>query len=214
MHKSNILCHRGVWSEKNNQNSFESLKHALVEGFSIETDIRDCNSKLVISHDPPSNKNKLISFDSILELYSQLNCNNQTIGINIKSDGIGRKIKKALSDYNIKNYFTFDMSIPETIQYINLDLIFFSRISDYEIYPVCPDLSNGLWVDAFKDEWYLESESELENIFSSNKKVCFVSSELHNRDYNKQWDMIKKFLPNENFFLCTDYPYKAEEYFK
>tara|TARA_Y100000385_G_C12980281_1_gene588107 strand:- start:30 stop:671 length:642 start_codon:yes stop_codon:yes gene_type:complete len=211
MNKSNILCHRGLWSKKNSQNSFQSLKKAFAEGFSIETDIRDCNSKLVISHDPPNNIDKLISFESILDLYNTLNCENQTIGINIKSDGIGEQIKKSLLDYNIKNYFTFDMSLPETIKYINLDLTFLSRMSEYESSPVFSDLSSGFWLDTFKNEWY--SDSVLKNIFSFNKKICFVSSELHNRDYKKQWHMIKKYLPNNKIYLCTDHPYKAKEYF-
>ena len=211
MKKSNILCHRGMWSKRNNQNSIESFKRAFTEGFSIETDIRDSNSKLVVSHDPPINSDKSISFESVLELYNELNCKDQIIGINIKSDGIAAQVQKSLSEFNIKNYFTFDLSIPEMIKYINLDLIFLSRMSEYENHPSFSDLSNGIWLDAFNDEWY--SKSILNNLLYMNKNIFFVSSELHNREYSKQWDMIKKLLPNDKIFLCTDYPNKAKEYF-
>ena len=49
----NILAHRGCWGQSVKRNSFEALKRALEEGFGIETDFRDCNGVIVISHDPP-----------------------------------------------------------------------------------------------------------------------------------------------------------------
>ena len=211
MHRSNILCHRGLWTKKEEQNSFESLKKALVEGFSIETDIRDHNSKLVISHDSPKKFDKYIDFESLLEVYSTLNCKEQILGLNIKSDGIGQEIKQSLSDYDIKNYCTFDMSIPETLKYINQKLIFLSRMSEYERNTEFTELCNGYWLDAFNSEWY--SESILNNLLIMKKNIFFVSSELHCRDYNNQWKMIKNFLPSDKIFLCTDFPKKAEEYF-
>ncbi len=211
MKKSNILCHRGLWSKKNNQNSIESFKNAFSDGFSIEIDIRDYNSKLIVSHDPPTGLDKYMSFDLVLDLYNELDCKEQIIGINIKSDGIAEHVKDSLSEYNIKNYFTFDMSLPEMIKYINLDLVFLNRISEYENQNTFTELSGGIWLDAFKDEWY--SENFLKNLLNMNKNIFFVSSELHNRDYNKQWDLIKKLLPSDKVFLCTDHPYKAKEYF-
>ena len=47
----NILAHRGYWSEKNQQNSFQSFKDALDKGFGIETDFRDHDGKIFVSHD-------------------------------------------------------------------------------------------------------------------------------------------------------------------
>lgn len=211
MHKSNILCHRGYWAKKEEQNSFASLKKALVAGFSIETDIRDHNSKLIISHDPPNSSDKYIDFESLLEAYSALNCKNQILGLNIKSDGIGQEIKQALSVYDVQNYFTFDMSIPETLKYINQKLIFLSRLSEYERNSEFSELCYGYWLDAFNSEWY--TEPFLNNLISIKKNIFFISSELHGRDYNNQWKIIKKLLPNDKIFLCTDFPNKAEEYF-
>jgi len=211
MYRSNILCHRGLWTQKKEQNSFQSLKKALVAGFSIETDIRDHNSKLIISHDPPNNLDISIDFESLLEFYNTMNCKKQILGLNIKSDGIGQKIKQSLSDYDIKNYCTFDMSIPETLKYINQKLIFLSRMSEYERNTEFSELCNGYWLDAFNSEWY--SESVLNDLLAMKKNIFFVSSELHGREYNHQWKMIKKLLPSDKIFLCTDFPHKAEEYF-
>ena len=39
------------------------------------------------------------------------------LALNIKSDGISEILKKTLKKYSIKNYFVFDMSVPELIQY-------------------------------------------------------------------------------------------------
>ncbi len=46
-----ILAHRGIWNKKLKKNSLDALTLALDMGFGIETDIRDRNGVLVISHD-------------------------------------------------------------------------------------------------------------------------------------------------------------------
>ena len=52
MKKSSILAHRGLWQNVAAKNSISSIKLALVNGFGLETDIRDLDGELVISHDP------------------------------------------------------------------------------------------------------------------------------------------------------------------
>ena len=60
----NIIAHRGLWSEDVNfQNTKLAFQNALKNGFGIETDIRDSNGELVISHDvADKNAMKLIDF--------------------------------------------------------------------------------------------------------------------------------------------------------
>ena len=53
MDRCNILAHRGVWGSKEEQNSRSAIKHALAGGFGIETDIRDHDGQVVLSHDVP-----------------------------------------------------------------------------------------------------------------------------------------------------------------
>ena len=48
-----ILAHRGIWSDSKSANHPEALTRALEMGFGIETDLRDRNCELVVSHDPP-----------------------------------------------------------------------------------------------------------------------------------------------------------------
>ena len=46
-----IIAHRGFWLEKSEQNSLKAFKKAFENGFGVETDVRDFNGELVISHD-------------------------------------------------------------------------------------------------------------------------------------------------------------------
>ena len=211
MNKSNILCHRGFWSKKSSQNSLQSFEKAFSLGFGIEIDVRDYNSKLVVSHDPINSTNNVLLFKQVLELYTRTCCKDQIIGINIKSDGISQIVKKCLLTYNVSNYFTFDMSIPENLKYHQLNINFFSRISEYEKNPIFFDSCKGIWLDCFESEWY--SESLIQSILKKEKNICFVSSEIHNRNHKKQWKIIKPFIPNNKIFLCTDNAIEAKEYF-
>jgi glycerophosphoryl diester phosphodiesterase len=48
-----IIAHRGMWFNKHEQNTLVAFERALENGFGIETDFRDFNGSLVISHDLP-----------------------------------------------------------------------------------------------------------------------------------------------------------------
>ena len=47
-----ILAHRGRWRSPSEKNSEGAFRAALSAGYGIETDIRDFDGRLVISHDP------------------------------------------------------------------------------------------------------------------------------------------------------------------
>lgn len=206
----NILCHRGLWNRRDEQNTINSLIYAHNKGFGVELDLRDRGSQIVISHDIPSHKSEL--FVSYLnELKANQYNNYTTIAINIKADGLSRKIKDIINEYNISNYFTFDMSNPEMLCYNNNGVNFFTRISEYEMSPVLEKEAMGIWLDAFKNEWY--STEYIIKLVATGKRICFVSPELHGRAYNNQWQMIKNIKYN-NFFLCTDQPIKAKGFFR
>ena len=81
----NIISHRGFWNNQIKKNSFESFNKSLSLGFGIETDFRDFNGGLVISHDVP--KNDFIDSDRFFKLLSSYK-NSLPVAINIKSDGL------------------------------------------------------------------------------------------------------------------------------
>ena len=63
-----IIAHRGFWRKKTDQNTIGAFKLALNNHFGIETDIRDQNGQLVISHDIP--KTKSIRLSELFKIYS------------------------------------------------------------------------------------------------------------------------------------------------
>lgn len=49
-----ILAHRGYWLYKEEENTLDAFQRAYENGFGIETDVRDYNEQLVISHNIPA----------------------------------------------------------------------------------------------------------------------------------------------------------------
>ena len=142
------------------------------------------------------------------------NISSSLLALNVKSDGLQKLLKSILDRFKISNYFVFDMSIPDTIGYYNEGIRFFSRQSEYEPIPVFYDKCKGIWLDSFESIWYNE-ELILDHL-NNNKQVALVSPELHKRDYNEFWNMLKdnKIHQLKGVILCTDFPEKAKNFFK
>ena len=133
--------------------------------------------------------------------------------MNIKADGLQKELKRLLEEYDIENYFTFDMSIPDTIGYINENIKFYSRQSEYELTPAFYQEASGIWLDAFTSNWY--GAGLIYNHLNNNKKVAIVSPELHKRPHFQFWEYLKKekIYQEENVIICTDYPENAKAFF-
>lgn len=86
---------------------------------------------MVISHDIATKDS--LSLDKFLSLYYSYNIHsNSTLALNIKSDGLQEILKSKISQYNIQNYFFFDMSVPDALGYIKHGLNIFTRQSEYK----------------------------------------------------------------------------------
>jgi len=230
-----ILEHRAGWLDNNSikpinlPNSLEALSLSLQRLNGIETDIRDLNGRLVISHDLPG-KNSLL-LEDFFSLYSGVE-SHVMLALNIKCDGISRLLSNLIDRYQIKSYFTFDMSIPETIKYCRAGLSFFLRYSDFEQNPIIatPILyskCSGVIIDQFNYESSFVIEYDfLASLLDDNKFICIMSPELHLKNASKNshlviWSQYKKLfclLVDKGYcidrvFLCTDYPIKADTYF-
>lgn len=209
-----LLAHRGIWEREEEKNSLNSLKKAIEIGIGVETDVRDLNGEIVISHDLPNSKSlKLKKFlDSVK---NQKSFREVTYAWNIKSDGLNKNLKEILQDYRIlKNSFFFDMSFPtlylfsKTFSKENLA----TRASEFEKFPLMfYENCEWIWVDSFEGQWI--TEKEINSLFNDHKKVVFVSPELHKRDPKSFWKFLKKFK-NKEFYLCTDLTKEAKEFFK
>jgi len=209
----NIISHRGLWLDQIEKNSLVAFERSFSMGFGTETDIRDHLGQLVISHDPALVES--ISLIDFLVLYKKMG-NELPLALNIKSDGIAPLLKTVLKNYEIKSYFTFDMSVPELVRYNEENILFYTRHSDIEKNMLMLDQSSGIWLDSFGDDSWIDTEF-IKYVLSYNKPVCIVSSELHGRDPMLLWYRLKlarDLLDHGQFTLCTDLCMQAKNYFK
>lgn len=202
-----ILAHRGYWKSEEEKNTEIAFERAVRCGFGIETDVRDFQGKLVISHDLAD------SYSQPLEVFLAM-CRAQNIvcsvALNIKADGLCGLLKKTIEEYSQLNLFFFDMSVPEQVFYVECGMPVYTRQSDYEKEPVLYQEASGIWMDSWKESWI--RESCIEKHLEEGKAVGIISPEIHGRDPVPLWKMIRKFK-NRRILLCTDIPQKAEEYF-
>lgn len=206
-----ILSHRGYWKLESEKNKPIAFDRSFSQGFGTETDIRDYRGKLVISHDIADDNSMQLS--EFFELYKSFD-SNLPLALNIKSNGLQHALKNLLMKYGISNYFVFDMSVPDGLQYIAHNLISYSRQSEYELQPSFYQQARGIWLDEFERHWI--KKSILNEHLVAGKKICIVSPDLHNRKYEIEWREYKNFEQSFDvidIMLCTDHPEKARLFF-
>lgn len=204
-----LLAHRGIWHTLEEKNTRNALSLALTSGWGIETDIRDLNGELVISHDMPLTG--ALPLEAFLCDYSK-SSSQAMLALNIKADGLSKPLLALLEKYSINRYFCFDMSIPETLNYLSTGLNTYVRVSEYEQNDVLLGKSHGIWFDGFKSLTF--NSNNTQRWLLSGKGVCVVSPELHGRDPSAFWHSLKELpfelLMHPNFMLCTDHPDHVE----
>ena len=207
-----IISHRGYWKSSVEKNTKTAFERSFSLGFGTETDIRDFDGELVISHDVADRK--CMSFKDFIFLYKESINGTGTLALNVKADGLQEKAKVILENAGVENYFFFDMSIPDMLGYLNKNLNTFARYSEYEGFNALIHRVDGVWLDGFAYD--LVEENLIAFILSLNKKVCIVSPELHKREHLPMWAKLKSYgvtKKTENIILCTDLPEEAKEYF-
>lgn len=205
-----ILAHRGYWREPIEKNTPAALRRALDSGFGFESDIRDYRGKLVISHNiADENCQMAEEVFQWLAAYRDRYC----FAINIKADGLNGQLAGLLEKYGIRNYFAFDMSVPQMVEYADGGLTFFTRQSEVEPDPVMYDKAAGVWIDGF---WGVDwvTEELLQSHIAAGKTVCLVSPELHARAYTEFWAQLRSYkLDLGQVLLCTDRLGEAAAFF-
>lgn len=211
--RRNILAHRGYWKHIEDKNSLNAILMSLDKGYGIETDVRDMHGELVISHDPPSGKfSDYITLEHILDKYSEAGWHG-TLALNVKADGLADRINDLLKVHDISSYFVFDMSVPDTLLYLNSDIMVYSRVSEYEVFQDFDGRAGGIWIDCFTSSFNpLKLFIGLQNRTAN---AAFVSPELHGRDHEPFWRLMKEEIGNTSceIMLCTDFPDQAAHYF-
>jgi len=207
-----IISHRGYWKVPEEKNTMLAFERSFSFGFGIETDIRDLDGELVISHDPP--RRPATSARELFELYRRAGLPELPLALNMKSDGLHAMLDDLLAAYKITNYFVFDMSVPDTLAYIRRRMRVYTRQSDYETLPACYEDAAGVWLDEFTRHWI--SEPAIRGHVSRGKPVCVVSPELHGRPHLPVWEEYRSFgeiAGSPRMSLCTDFPEQAREFF-
>ncbi|MDA9287275.1 hypothetical protein N9P72_00075 [Amylibacter sp.] len=202
-----IISHRGYWKCADEKNTEIAFSRSFELGFGTETDVRDCIGKLVISHDMPDGSE--IKFEDFLSLVGS---EDRLLAMNIKSDGLAICLKNAMKNYNPKNWFVFDMSIPDMRAHISVGNPVFARMSEVEMQIPWLDLVEGIWLDSFDDEWF--DVGLIRDLIERGKRVCIVSSELHGRCYSTLWQNLLPLSGYDSLILCTDLPELARKFFK
>ncbi|MBS0855796.1 MULTISPECIES: hypothetical protein [unclassified Tatumella] len=205
-----ILSHRGLWKTVAEKNTVTAFRRAFSQGFGCETDIRDFNGQLVISHDMA--QQGCLLFCDFLQLHASYDYR-LPLALNIKSDGLAMEIRQHLQFFKIENYFCFDMSVPDMHSYIAAGVKTYGRISEFETENLLFRELQGLWLDSF-----LSGECDVRQIeyfLRRGAEVCCVSPELHQRDHRDYWQQLSHFTAGseltDQLMLCTDRPENARE---
>jgi len=206
-----ILSHRGYWLGAAEKNTLQAFNRSFSLGFGAETDIRDFNGQLVISHDPANPES--LTLEEFLKLYLQYPTQ-PILALNIKADGLQDSLQTQLKLFRVENYFVFDMAVPDSLLYLKLGMNTYTRQSEYELVPAYYEKAHGIWLDEFDGHWL--TNEVIEQHLSNGKAACIVSPELHKRPYEKEWqhyrDLEKK-IGKDSLMLCTDLPEYAKEFF-
>jgi glycerophosphoryl diester phosphodiesterase len=202
-----ILAHRGWWHVPAEKNTEVAFLRAFENGFGVETDVRDQNGILKISHDMPVG-DAVMDLDAFLSLHSR-HARAGTIALNIKADGLQAAIRSALDVSGVSDLFCFDMAVPDALGYLRAGFPSYTRHSEIEPVPAFYDRADGVWLDAFFGDWI--TPEVVEQHLAAGKSVALVSPELHGRDPAAAWALWRD-LRGAKLAICTDLPDKAAEF--
>lgn len=202
-----ILTHRGHWGEGFQKNSLKAFARSAELGFGTETDVRDCLKKIVISHDMPQGQE--VPFEHFLKIFRDTGL---PLAINIKANGLALALHEAFEGWPKNDWFVFDMSVPDMLAHVQIGNPVYSRLSDIEPIPIYIEKVSGVWIDGFHEN-YMQTET-IEYLLARQKKLCFVSPELHGRPHLEYWKYLLQWKENPLTMICTDFPEEANIFFR
>ena len=188
-------------------NNLNKLKNT-AKNLGIEIDIRTIKNKLILNHDPFLNG---LKFEIFLKHF-----NHNFLIINVKEEGIERKIVQILNRFKIRKYFLLDTTIPMSLK-LPKTLNKCLRISDLErinFESKKINQFNWIWID-YVNDIYAVKKIEFKILKKLKIKNCFVSPELININYSPV--RLKNFLQKNKIIpdaICTKKPKYWEKIFK
>ena len=198
-------------------NNIKDLKH-IDYSHGIEIDIRYYNNDLILYHDPFHTKeDSPEKFEDLLAEY--IKNHTGTIILNIKTEGVEDRCISMMNNYNFKNWFFLDLSMPYFVIYSNKaqsgEIEGFTpnnlavRFSEFE--PIEYALSfkgkvKWVWVDCFT-KMPLNKEN-YQKLKDANFKLCLVAPELQKHKIERT-TQFQEILEKNNIKLdavCTKKP--------
>ena len=167
----------------------------------VEIDLRSHKNQIYLHHDPFKKGERFSKWIK--------NFNHKLIVLNVKEEGLEKKILQILKKNKIRNFFFHDQTFSSLLK--NMDITKVSvRYSEYEELKKVNKLFNfikWLWVDNF-------SEIKIDKKFyaflkKKRVKICIVSPELVKKKRVKEINKIIKYFKVNNFKIdavCTKRP--------
>lgn len=189
-----IIAHR--------KNSIEELK-STPNCYGIEMDIRSFGKDLVVHHEP-------FTKGDLLEEWLK-SFNHQTLILNVKEEGLEKRVLELVDTFKIKNYFFLDQSFPflmKTAKGGNRSCAV--RVSEYESIDTALGLApfiDWCWVDCFTK--FPLTHKDAVCLQDAGLKLCLVSPELQGFDASIRVPALRKILEQENISpeaVCTKFP--------
>lgn len=210
-----ILCHRGRWATRSEQNTLRAFEAAWERGWGIETDVRDRGAELLISHDSPTGDQ--LSFGELLDAWTDRG-KATPIALNVKADGLATRVATLVEEARAEQLFAFDMSVPDLVAWTSgpaASVPTYTRWSDLEPDPILVGRTSGLWLDAFTDDFWWSPAALAEHL-QAGRDVVIVSPELHGRQPDAYWAWVAGLdvVSHPGLAICTDDPEGAERCFR
>ena len=187
---------------KHRMNTIEELKKTPQE-LGVEIDIRSLGSKLILQHEPYI-KGQVI--EEWLDLYKH-----KILILNVKEEGLEKKLIKLMDEYSISDYFFLDQSFPFLVKTAKEgERRSAVRVSEYENIQNAMKLSgmiDWVWLDCFSK--FPVNNQEVDILRDKgNFKICLVSPELQNKT-REDTIIYRKNIKAKGIkvdAVCTKYP--------
>jgi hypothetical protein len=189
-----IIAHR--------RNTISEL-NATPTQYGVEVDIRSYGDRLVIHHDPFIEGE---SFDLWIAAYRH-----GTLILNVKEEGLERRLTERMQQFGIHDYFFLDQSFPFLIKSANSgEQRCAIRVSEFESIQTALTLAGKVgwvWVDCFTH--FPLSSDDATALQDAGFKLCLVSPELQGRDAELEISQLTQLLVEREIradAVCTKRP--------
>ncbi len=169
--------------------------------YGVEIDLRSESGNIYLHHDPFK---KGVLFKKWLNYF-----NHKIIVLNVKEEGLEKKILSLLKAKRIINFFFHDQTFSSLLKTMNKTKISvrFSEYEDLKKRNLLFKKIKWLWLDNFSQ---IEMNKKFYNYLKRNKvKICLVSPELVNKKNVNKIELTYRNLANKKILpdaVCTKFP--------